>query len=506
MDKGKESSKEIRSRILSVSAIVGIIALVAGGIGGFLIHRGINGLDPDEQKLVDEYRTLKDEWLFGNEEEFLADYALSGLASGVASQEGDDFTFYTPTMEDQNLSVDHSGFGFSSRSYDGGLYLTEVHEGSAKKAGLRKGDVLYGVTRGEEPFYDFTIHSHSDVTAYIGSEDHAKEDFCFLVKRDSKRFDVTIRRSSFSENMVETIETPSSENGYTLTLRIPTFLGNPSQVLESTLKEQTGKSRIDRLVLDMRGNGGGYVSECEKMAKLFVRKGSLIYQMRDKNDKIIQEKYQTSDPKYPFDSYAILLDGNSASATETFAMAMRAGTDDCLIYGLPSYGKGIAQGFHEFADGSILRYTYAYVYSPEKENETMYGEGEDEDKVMCIHGKGIVPDVSFDYDYLWLSSLPSITDSIAVGEKSQRYVLDLLNLVDAAKDSLYTYNSDYHFTDAITDFANIEYEKYQESSLLTPFNDNGTVSLPVFNKIAKESYDFYLQYAERLLEETIDDR
>ena len=148
MDKGKESSKEIRSRILSVSAIVGIIALVAGGIGGFLIHRGINGLDPDEQKLVDEYRTLKDEWLFGNEEEFLADYALSGLASGVASQEGDDFTFYTPTMEDQNLSVDHSGFGFSSRSYDGGLYLTEVHEGSAKKAGLRKGDVLYGVTRG----------------------------------------------------------------------------------------------------------------------------------------------------------------------------------------------------------------------------------------------------------------------------------------------------------------------------------------------------------------------
>ena len=73
MDKGKESSKEIRSRILSVSAIVGIIALVAGGIGGFLIHRGINGLDPDEQKLVDEYRTLKDEWLFGNEEEFLAD-------------------------------------------------------------------------------------------------------------------------------------------------------------------------------------------------------------------------------------------------------------------------------------------------------------------------------------------------------------------------------------------------------------------------------------------------
>ena len=326
------------------------------------------------------------------------------------------------------------------------------------------------------------------------------------MKRDSKRFDVTIRRSSFSENMVETIETPSSENGYTLTLRIPTFLGNPSQVLESTLKEQTGKSRIDRLVLDMRGNGGGYVSECEKMAKLFVRKGSLIYQMRDKNDKIIQEKYQTSDPKYPFDSYAILLDGNSASATETFSMAMRAGTDDCLIYGLPSYGKGIAQGFHEFADGSILRYTYAYVYSPEKENETMYGEGEDEDKVMCIHGKGIVPDVSFDYDYLWLSSLPSITDSIAVGEKSQRYVLDLLNLVDAEKDSLYTYNSDYHFPDAITDFANIEYEKYQESSLLTPFNDNGTVSLPVFNKIAKESYDFYLQYAERLLEETIDDR
>ena len=500
MTEEKNSHKGHRLKTIGLCSLVALFSLVLGGFGGYLIYHAVNGLDEDEKNLIDEYRILENEWIFQDDD--LAADAMAGLANGVAS--GDSFTFYTPNMEDQNLSISHLGFGFTSHTYDGGLYLSEIHDGAAGKAGLERGDVLYGVTRGNESYYDFTKHTPTEVQNYLNEEGHEKDAYVFTYERHGERNTISLKKSAYSENLVEVEQEPTLENGYVLALRIPTFLGTPTKTVENTIRRylNQGKS-IHRLVIDLRGNGGGLVSECDSMAKLFVKKGTLIYELHGKDDNVLERSYQVNEPTFDIPKFDILLDGNSASASETFALSMRAGTD-CTIHGFKSYGKGIAQKFHSFDDGSVLRFTYAYVYGPERENETMYDEGEDEDDILCIQGKGILPDVEATTpDYQWLSSVPSLLDSIAVGEGSQNFVLNLLNwLTDGEKK----YCADYHFIDAIRDFSDYAYEKYQEEDLLEPFKEDGTVALPVFNKITKESYDLYLSYSQQLLEDTIHDR
>lgn len=497
MEKENKSGAK-RYAFLSLAAL---FAVVLGGVGGYFLYEGLHGLSDDEKKLVEEYRVLKDEWLFGNEEQYLSDYALSGLALGIASSGDDSYTFYTPTVEDQNLSVSHVGFGIETRPYDGGLYIVDVHNGPAKDK-LHPGDVLYGATRSGEDYYDFTTHSPDEVTAYLGDEGSILKTYTFRVLCGEEMTEVSLSKNNYIENMVEVLKTPSAENGYSLVLRLPTFLGSPSEALKNLLSDYQTKYSIKRLVLDMRGNGGGYVSECEQMAKLFVRKGTLIEEMHDKDGNVLSATYQDGEPLFHFDSYAILLDHGSASATETFALAMRAGAD-ATIYGLTSYGKGIAQKFKTFSDGSTMRYTYAYVYGPEKANEWMYGEGEDDDDILCIHKKGILPDQPFSYDYQWLNTLPTITESIAVAEQSQNFVLRLLDMVDEEDSIPSSYEEDYHFDDAIDDFVSWYGRTYPDEEKLTAFDKNGVVTRAVFNKLTKVSYDLYLQYKDNALEEVL---
>ena len=495
-----ENKKSLKSiLLLSLSALS---LLVVGGVGGYFLSRAIHGLSDDEQKLVDEYRILKDEWLFANDSDSLADYALSGLANGFAESGDDPYTFYTPTLEEQNLSVSHLGFGITTHAYDGGFYVTEVHQGPAEGL-LEVGDVLYGVKRGEEDYRSFPEHTIEENNAYLSDSDHLTDPYLFTFVRDGEEKTATLRKAKFEEEMVQILEEPSAENNQTLAVRICTFLGEPSAALDELLSRYASQS-IQRLVLDLRGNTGGYVNECEKMAKLFVRKGQLIDQLIDRNGKVLHECRQEGNPKYDFPEYALIIDSNSASASETFALAMRAGTD-CTIYGLPSYGKGIAQNVLTYSDGSTLRFTYAYVYGPEIENEWMYDEGKDSDDILCIHGKGIQPDVRFDTDYLWLSNTPRLSSSLSVSLANQNHLLNLLNRLPLEKEIPDLYNAQYHFHDALVDFASYVETKYQNEPTFEIYQENGCVSLPIENKVIKESYDLYLQYQDALLKEVLDD-
>ena len=91
----------------------------------------------------------------------------------------------------------------------------------------------------------------------------------------------------------------------------------------------------------MRGNGGGYLNQAAEAASLFVKKDTLIYEMVDKNGKVKESYRQQKDPLFQIPQYSFITDSSSASATEVFALALRAGAD-AKIYGFKTYGKGIA--------------------------------------------------------------------------------------------------------------------------------------------------------------------
>ncbi len=493
--KSVEPEKQ-KSNVVLISVLVGIIALLVGIICGFFIYQAVYGLDEDEQKLIDEYRILKEEWLYGDEYDDYGDYAAEGLADGFSSYGDDAYTFYTWTYEDQGLSTSHAGFGFTSRYYDGNLFLTRIHDGPAK-GNLYERDVIYAIDFNGET-YTCKDHTYSEITSFINADSDTSKEYVFHVIRDGADVEVSLYKSeSYVESYVDVLKEPTSTDN-TLAVRINTFLGSPTNAMRSVLDSYDD---VDNLIIDLRGNGGGYVSEATAMSKLFVEKGTLIYQMVDKNGDVVASSTQTTNPIYTFDHISLILDSDTASASETFALALRAGTN-CTVYGLTSYGKGIAQNVYTFSDGSALRYTYAYVYGPERENETMYDEGEDDDDVMCIHGKGIIPDVEYSFDFDFMDVVFDFTQSISVSETAQLLYLQTMNTVldDEFEDS---YSANYHFTDAIEDFASYACDTYDDITSNDAFSSDGTVLKDINDKINKVVYDGYLVYYDDLTSEVL---
>ena len=395
MSKDIQPEKEHRFRHVALPIVIGILSLAIGGFGGYAIARVFNGLSAEEQKLVDEYRILMDEWVFADQDIGLSDAAMEGIAQAIAASNGDSFTFYTPTAEEQNLSTSHLGFGFTSHTYDGGLYLVDVHNGEAQKAGLEKGDVLYGVKRGNEAYFDFTTHTNAEVNAYLGEEGHDNDTFVFDYVRNGLSGQVSMKKGTYRENIVEILQEPSLENKNTLAIRIPSFLDTVSKSVNNLLRKYALQEKtIDRLIIDLRGNGGGALNECEDLAKLFVKKGTLIYELHGKDDAVLERCIQYSDPTYRIPSYDIILDGNSASASEIVASALQDYGRAIVVGDSKSHGKGTVQTVMGLGDNTIYgadRITSACFYRINGGTTQL---------------RGVIPDIV----------LPSIYDALELGE------------------------------------------------------------------------------------------
>lgn len=507
MDKSKtKEKKKNKSWILPLS--IGAICLASGFGINALLNIGKHRLSYDEQKLIEGYRLLKDEWLFGNEYDYLNSNAMKGMISSVSDEKGDPYTFYTDSDSEQGLSTDGSGFGFSSHYYNGGLYVTEIHpESPAEKATfdgtqlhLRIGDVVYGVQVDNDSYFDFTKHTQKECQDYL-DVNKGNVTYHFQVVRGEEKYTLSLKKGVFQERLIRVVQSPSVENNNTLMIKINTFLGDPYSALVGTLNAYKN-SVVNHLVLDLRQNGGGYVNQAEMIAKLFVKKGTLIDRMIGKDNKVISECYQTKEPVYQFDHYSILIDSQTASAAESFTLAMRAGTN-AKIYGLTSYGKGIAQAFKTFEDGSVIRYTYSYVYGPERSNETMYNENQDSDDILCIHKKGIVPDVMFSKNYTYLNSVLDYTNTMGITETGQQLFLQALNDIHP---NVYpqSYSASYHFTDAIQDYGNNSAILYKDETYKEAFDEKGYFSPHLNHLFIKECYDTYLKYEAILTNEVIE--
>lgn len=501
MDKNKKKT-------IWIAALVGVITTSITATAFAVSNIGKVRLSYDEQKLIDGYRLIKDEWLFGDEQDYFGSYAMKGMISSFSDEKGDPFTFYTDDMDEQGLSTDSSGFGVTMRYYNGGFLISEIHPNSPASNKffenttklLAINDVFYGVQIGSEPYYDFTLHTQQVCLEYI-RKDRGDVRYLFTVKRGKDEvYQLSLVKGIFSQRLLRVVKTPTPENDETLMIKLNTFLGDPYSALVGTLNAYKDKN-VRHLVIDLRQNGGGYVNQAEEIAKLFVKKGTLIDKMVNKDGKVISECYQKKNPMFQFPDYSLIIDDHTASAAETFALAMRAGTN-AKIYGLQSYGKGIAQAFKTFDDGSVVRYTYAYVYGPERANENIPGENEDSDDIVCIHKKGIVPDVKFSKEYTYLNTIYDYTESLGISEYGQRTFLKALN--DIHPDVYPTdYAKDFHFVDAVKEYGKNSAVLYDDVRYEEAFDKKGYFSKTLNDLFIKECYDTYLKYEEALTQEVI---
>jgi carboxyl-terminal processing protease len=167
-----------------------------------------------------------------------------------------------------------------------------------------------------------------------------------------------------------------SDIGY---IRIRNFQGNTSQQLSKALKDMEGKKKLKGLILDLRNNPGGLLSQAVRVADEFLDSGLIVsIKGRDKKEeKSIAHKNSTP-RKYPL---IVLINEGSASASEIVAGALQD-NKRALILGSTTFGKGSVQTLFPLSDGSGLRLTTAIYYTP---------------RGRSIQASGIEPDIKVDF-------------------------------------------------------------------------------------------------------------
>ena len=327
--------------------------------------------DIDFSSVVSKIRSLnkiiEDTYLFDYDTNEVVEDLYKGYIAGL----NDKYTSYYTKEEYNDLMSDSSGtykgIGVSiSKEEDGRILIKEVFADSpAKKAGIEVDDELKAVNDKEISKFETT----TDIVKEIKGNDKAK----LKVYRAStdKTLEVEVELADVDQNTVN-YKMLDSKVGY---LQITKFEDVTTEQFENAMKA-LDKKGMESLVLDIRDNPGGTLSSVVNVADYLLPKGKIL-SIEDKNG---NKKEYKSDASAFGKPMAVLINGNSASASEVLAGAIKDYKAGTLI-GTTSFGKGIVQNIYSLSDGSGLKLTTAKYYTPAGN---------------YIHGKGIEPDIKIE--------------------------------------------------------------------------------------------------------------
>ncbi len=444
-------------------------ALVVGGLtSGLIVYSRYKIYDdPGIQKIIKTYEIMVDDWYFGGST--VSDDVINGALSGMTSQ-GDRYTVYTSTFEEQGLSTIQYGLGFKYIYYGGNVYVNYVYPMSpAYNAGLRTGDVI------SEAYYNnswvaLNTLSYNDLITAVENANENNISFKVTHSEESTLTEISYVRDKYSYAGAKIESYNIVDDKLICNIKVDTFLDSSLdytvKTILSEVEETTGK-QIYQLNIDLRDNGGGYVSEAIDLCSLFVPKDTIVLQYEYKDGSI--EKYSTTkNPSFShIQKFTIVQNKGTASASESFILAMKH-LKNTTIIGQTSYGKGIVQTLYYFNDGSVLRYTIAKSAFPISINES-----------VCIHGVGIETDDNYNYNnvfYYWgEADFSSYTAEKLV--EAYKIIVDEINLVMSTNYE--------NYEEAIT--------AYQNAESLTV---TGEMNKETGDYLQKQLYDYYLNQIE----------
>lgn len=310
---------------------------------------------------------IRDYYLDEIDDEQLEDYLYYGLVAGL----GDPYAAYYNEEETQSM-IDSSngsycgvGAVFSQNMATGVITVSKVYEGCPSyEAGILPGDILYMVEGEEVTGQDLT----SVVTKIKGDEG---TEVTVSMLRGDEILDFTMERHVIEVPTVE-YEMLDGKVGYLL---ITEFDSITAQQFHTALEELENQG-MESLVIDLRNNGGGSVDAVCSIADELLPEGPIVF-TEYKDGERVERSSDESSLDVPM---AVLINGNSASASEILAGALQD-YEAAAIVGTQSYGKGIVQSVIDLRDGTALKITTAKYYTP---------NGND------IHKIGITPDVEID--------------------------------------------------------------------------------------------------------------
>ncbi len=477
-----EKVKEVKRVSIFLGTMATIFSLGVGILVGTVIGKKSTDIDENLKKFLEMYELIYEDSLYTVDKEDLINGAINGMLSVL----NDPYTFYTLNSGEQNLGTNGYGLGITRTPYNGNCLITQVMENSpAAKAGLKENDIIYKIAfiDNNRDIVDTRILNEVSYTEWntkiFTYEDGTELKIYFYRNEEGilKEYETYLTVTTFQSNNV-TFSSELTEDGKVEAyIKIHSFLGSgygeisPVDELNGALNTIINKySKIDHLIFDVRENGGGYVSNFVNCMAYFVEQNTTVmrYRYRDGSIQNVTTKDWSAIKKYSANKYTVIVNENSASAAESFAMAAKD-LLDATIVGQVSYGKGIAQGLKYYDDGSVLRYTFAEVLPPISES---------------IHMVGIQPDIEVGYKkedkLIYRGYVEGVENNDELELELKNLVLKQINLVMNEK-----YNS---FNEAIRSFK----DKYD-------LGGNDTFDRVTANYLQMKVYDVYQDISMEIL-------
>ena len=315
--------------------------------------RSYMALSNDLSKFVDTYYAIKDNYYGELDNEKLVDSAIKGMISAI----GDEYTSYSDTDDADNfkqtVSGIYEGIGCTvGVNLDNKIVVVDMFKDSpAEKAGLKVGDIIIKID-GE----DFVGKSSTDMSNYVKSSKNSKVVLTIIRDEETMELDVERKKIEIPYVSGEVITKDDMKIGY---IDISLFSSTIYDQFKREL-EKLEKENISGLVIDVRGNSGGYLSGVTDILNLFLKKGDVIYQLESGNKKQIKKDTTKEKRDYPV---AVLVNGGSASASEILASVIKESYNGFVV-GTKTYGKGTVQQTTTLPDGSMVKYTVQKWLTP----------------------------------------------------------------------------------------------------------------------------------------------
>ena len=358
--------------IVEVIVIIIITGIIVSVCSGLIVYKNYDKIyisasneDKDDlNEFIESYDHIVNSYVKEVDKKKLIESAIAGMYSYLE----DDYSVYmnkdiTDSLQEQ-LNGKYTGIGVEiTLTKDKEIIINQVFSNSpASAAGLKKGDILLKLDDVNLKDKEFKYMSNT-------IKNGKKDKYTITYKRNNKEYKTTLTRRDVT---IESVKSEVHDNvGY---IKIETFSATTSELVKKSL-DGFGKN-VNSLVIDVRDNTGGYLSAAYSTASLFLKKNSVVYQLKDKNSKIT--KYEAKNGVYrKFDKIAILINEYSASASEVLTLALKDNLNASVV-GIKSFGKGTVQETEILSSGAMVKYTSAYWLGPKGES---------------INEKGIEPDI-----------------------------------------------------------------------------------------------------------------
>lgn len=350
----------VRTIVLSTLLTV---AICGAFLGGYLLgdHRGASASsDGADFGVLWQVQSLLNRRFIG--EIPASQQQMYGAIHGLVASFNDPYTLFVEPapreVERDELRGHFGGIGAAlARNDAGDLVLTVIPDRPAAKAGIQDGDVLLAVD-GQPITPSMTI---DEAVALIRGEVGTTVKLKLRRVGHPELFEVkAVRERIDTPNVEWRLLDEGKHIGYA---RINIFGEPAASELRHALEDLASKG-VNKLVLDLRGNGGGLLDSAVDTASLFVKDGEVLREIKRGG----QERFYPVKPVQSLAqgwAIALLVDGGTASASEIVAGALRDHGRAMLI-GEKTFGKGSVQEVHELPDGSSLHVTVARWLTPKR--------------------------------------------------------------------------------------------------------------------------------------------